>query len=55
MKIFRLQNRVVQYPIVVQEWNKEVTIDTNNLDVETIKQLMVNDFMIIMENVFLFV
>ena len=39
-----LQNRVVQYPIVVQEWNKEVTIDTNNLDVETIKQLMVNEF-----------
>lgn len=39
-----LQNRVVQYPIVVQEWNKEVTIDTNYLDVETIKQLMVNEF-----------
>lgn len=39
-----LQNRTVEYPFVVQEWNKEVSINISNFDVEAIGRLIADAF-----------
>lgn len=39
-----LQNRAVEYPFVVQEWNKEVSINISNFDVEAIGRLIADAF-----------
>lgn len=42
--LYSLQNRTVEYPFVVQEWNKEVSINISNFDVEAIGRLIADAF-----------
>lgn len=39
-----LQNRTVEYPFVVREWNKEINIFSDDFDIDKIGQLICNAF-----------
>ena len=39
-----LQNRAVEFPFVVREWNKEVSINTNNFNITAIGKLISDKF-----------